>query len=92
MVTSQPLLEVEDLKKRFGSVAAVAGVSFSVPVGTCFGLLGPNGAGKTTTIEMIEGIIAPSARARSATRAPPAVRPSARRSASNFSRPACWPF
>jgi len=38
-------------------MAAVNGVSFSIPKGTCFGLLGPNGAGKTTLIEVIEDII-----------------------------------
>lgn len=54
------LLEVIDLRKRFGSLEAVAGVSFGIRAGTCFGLLGPNGAGKTTTIEIIEGIKSPS--------------------------------
>ncbi|MCB1621480.1 MAG: ABC transporter ATP-binding protein [Thiothrix sp.] len=56
-----PILEVRDLKKHYPSVKAVDGVSFSVRTGSCFGLLGPNGAGKTTTIEMMEGILAPSA-------------------------------
>ncbi len=37
----------------------MAGVSFSVPEGMCFGLLGPNGAGKTTTVEIMEGILPP---------------------------------
>jgi len=55
-----PILEVQQLVKHYPSVAAVDGVSFSVPEGTCFGLLGPNGAGKTTTIEIMEGILAPS--------------------------------
>lgn len=55
----QYLLEVIDLRKRFGSLEAVAGVSFGIRAGTCFGLLGPNGAGKTTTIEIIEGIKKP---------------------------------
>lgn len=50
------LLEVINLHKRFGSLEAVAGVSFGIRPGSCFGLLGPNGAGKTTTIEIIEGI------------------------------------
>ena len=52
------ILEVKDLKKEYPSVKAVAGISFSVKKGTCFGLLGPNGAGKTTAIEIIEGITA----------------------------------
>ncbi len=53
------VLHVKDLTKHFGRIKAVAGVSFGVDSGTCFGLLGPNGAGKTTTIEMIEDITAP---------------------------------
>ena len=54
------LLEIKNLKKSFGKIAAVDGISFVVEKGCCFGLLGPNGAGKTTSIEMIEGITAPS--------------------------------
>jgi ABC-2 type transport system ATP-binding protein len=56
-----PILEVRDLIKRYPNVNAVDGVSFSVPEGVCFGLLGPNGAGKTTTIEVMEGILKPTA-------------------------------
>jgi ABC-2 type transport system ATP-binding protein len=52
-----PILEVRNLIKRYPTVNAVDGVSFSVPEGICFGLLGPNGAGKTTTIEVMEGIL-----------------------------------
>jgi ABC-2 type transport system ATP-binding protein len=59
--SSPPILEVRDLVKQYPSVTAVNGVSFAVPEGTCFGLLGPNGAGKTTTIEIMEGILPPSA-------------------------------
>ncbi len=59
--TSAPLLEVIDLVKQYPATTAVAGVSFAVPQGMCFGLLGPNGAGKTTTIEIMEGILPPSA-------------------------------
>lgn len=54
------ILEVKNLVKKFNTVTAVDGISFSVPSGICFGLLGPNGAGKTTTIEMLEGIVKPS--------------------------------
>lgn len=54
---STNILEVIDLKKHYGDVKAVDGVSFQIKKGTCFGLLGPNGAGKTTTIELIEGIL-----------------------------------
>src|SRR3954467_11229768 len=48
-----PAIEVRDLKKSFGDVEAVRGVSFAVPRGEVFGFLGPNGAGKTTTINML---------------------------------------
>ena len=53
------LLEVRDLVKQYPAATAVAGVSFSVPEGVCFGMLGPNGAGKTTTVEIMEGILPP---------------------------------
>ena len=46
---------VEDLRKRYGDVEAVRGISFEVQHGTVFALLGPNGAGKTTTVEICEG-------------------------------------
>jgi ABC-2 type transport system ATP-binding protein len=58
---SVPTLEVHNLVKQYSSVTAVDGVSFTVPEGICFGLLGPNGAGKTTTIEIMEGILPPTA-------------------------------
>jgi ABC-2 type transport system ATP-binding protein len=54
-----PIIEVRDLVKQYPATMAVAGVSFSVPPGICFGLLGPNGAGKTTTVEIMEGILPP---------------------------------
>src|ERR1051326_1765251 len=51
-----------DLYKTYdGKVEAVRGLSFEVRPGECFGLLGPNGAGKTTTIEILEGILEPTA-------------------------------
>jgi ABC-2 type transport system ATP-binding protein len=46
---------VDGLRKSYGTVEAVRGVSFTVEEGEVFGLLGPNGAGKTTTIEILEG-------------------------------------
>jgi ABC-2 type transport system ATP-binding protein len=49
-------IEVKDLKKYYGDLKAVDGISFNVKQGEVFGLLGPNGAGKTTTIEMMEGL------------------------------------
>ena len=58
---SNAILEVRELVKQYPATVAVAGVSFSVPQGVCFGLLGPNGAGKTTTIEIMEGILPPTA-------------------------------
>jgi ABC-2 type transport system ATP-binding protein len=50
-----PVIEVADLKKSYGHVHAVSGVSFSVDEGECVAVLGPNGAGKTTTVEILEG-------------------------------------
>src|SRR5581483_7866986 len=47
---------VDELRKRYGDVNAVDGVSFAVEEGEFFGILGPNGAGKTTTLEIIEGL------------------------------------
>ena len=49
-------IEVEDLVKRYGDLAAVDGISFRVSPGTVFSFLGPNGAGKTTTTEILEGL------------------------------------
>jgi ABC-2 type transport system ATP-binding protein len=51
-----PVLVARDLRKRYGSLQAVDGVSFEVAAGEVFGILGPNGAGKTTTLEMLEGM------------------------------------
>jgi ABC-2 type transport system ATP-binding protein len=55
------VIEVEGLRKEFGTVVAVDGVSFAAEAGRIFGLLGPNGAGKSTTIGCISGLIVPSA-------------------------------
>ncbi|HEX6559077.1 MAG TPA: ABC transporter ATP-binding protein [Longimicrobiales bacterium] len=52
----QPL-EIRDLKKDFGNVAALRGVDFSVLPGEIFGYLGPNGAGKTTTLRIVLGLV-----------------------------------
>jgi ABC-2 type transport system ATP-binding protein len=55
------ILRVQDLRKSYGPVAAVDGISFQVAAGEIVGLLGPNGAGKTTTINAILGVLAPTA-------------------------------
>lgn len=47
-----PAIEVDGLARRFGSLEAVNGISFTVAEGEIFGFLGPNGAGKTTTINL----------------------------------------
>ncbi|MFV5212259.1 ATP-binding cassette domain-containing protein [Azonexus caeni] len=52
-------LNVSGLRKRYGDNEVVAGLSFAVEPGTCFGLLGPNGAGKTTTLRLCLGLTAP---------------------------------
>jgi len=54
------VIAAEGLAKRFGTVEAVRGVSFTAPDGRVTGLLGPNGAGKTTTLRMISTLLAPS--------------------------------
>jgi lipooligosaccharide transport system ATP-binding protein len=54
-------LVVDDLHKRYGDREVVAGISFALARGECFGLLGPNGAGKTTTLRCCLGLTAPSA-------------------------------
>jgi ABC-2 type transport system ATP-binding protein len=54
-----PAVAVRDLRKSYGALEAVRGVSFAIGAGECFGLLGPNGAGKTTTVEILEGLLRP---------------------------------
>lgn len=58
---TQPVLEVRDLTKRFGAFTAVNGISFTIKPGEILGVLGPNGAGKTTTIQMLLGLVTPTA-------------------------------
>jgi ABC-2 type transport system ATP-binding protein len=55
------VIVVDGLRKSYGQVRAVDGVSFDVERGEIFGLIGPNGAGKTTTLECVEGLRAPDA-------------------------------
>src|ERR1044071_6308112 len=54
-----PAIETNDLKKRYGQVEALAGLSMSVGRGEGFGFLGPNGAGKTTTVKLLLGLARP---------------------------------
>ena len=54
-MTTPPAVVVDDLRKSYGSLDAVAGLSFEIHQGETFALLGPNGAGKSTTIEILEG-------------------------------------
>ena len=53
------MLEVDALKKSYGNLVAVDGVSLQAGAGEIVGLLGPNGAGKTTTVSMIAGLVRP---------------------------------
>lgn len=60
MITDDsPAIAVRDLRKVYGSKAAVDGLTLTVPRGCFFGFLGPNGAGKTTTIRMLMGLAPP---------------------------------
>ncbi len=58
---SAPLLKVTGLKKAYGAIQAVAGVSFEVQPGEIFGVIGPNGSGKTTMFNSVLGQIKPNA-------------------------------
>src|SRR5437660_6834415 len=55
-MSTQPVIQVKALEKRYDKVHAVKGIDFEVGAGEVFGLLGPNGAGKTSTIEILEGL------------------------------------
>jgi len=55
------VIEVTNLRKRYGDTVAVRDVSFAVAPGEIFGILGPNGAGKTTTVECVAGLRTPDA-------------------------------
>jgi ABC-2 type transport system ATP-binding protein len=58
-VGADAVIRVEGLRKVYGDLVAVDGISFEVEKGEVFGLLGPNGAGKTTTVEVLEGLRKP---------------------------------
>jgi ABC-2 type transport system ATP-binding protein len=57
----EPMIQVKDLRKSFGTTTAVNGISFEIARGETFGLLGPNGAGKTTAINLMTGLLRPDA-------------------------------
>ena len=52
-----PIIEVLNIKKRYGLIQALKGISFSVGKGEIVGFLGPNGAGKSTTLKILSGLI-----------------------------------
>jgi lipooligosaccharide transport system ATP-binding protein len=56
---ARPIVHVDALRKRYGDVEVVRGLSFDIHRGECFALLGPNGAGKTTTLRCCLGLIEP---------------------------------
>ena len=58
---AQPAVRLEGLEKRFGDVAAVAGIDLEIADGEFFSMLGPSGSGKTTTLRMIAGFELPTA-------------------------------
>ena len=58
---TEPVVQVEHLRKEFNSTVAVADVSFTIQRGEIVGLLGANGAGKTTTIQILLGLTTPTA-------------------------------
>jgi ABC-2 type transport system ATP-binding protein len=60
-MSSEPVLDVRDLTKRYGDVVAVEGLTFALRPGTITGFLGPNGAGKTTTLRLLLGLARPTA-------------------------------
>ena len=60
-IPMEPAIRIQGLVKRYGDVVAVAGLDLEIRRGECFGLLGPNGAGKTTTVEIMEGLVGPTA-------------------------------
>jgi ABC-2 type transport system ATP-binding protein len=61
VATGAPPVEVRNLTKRYGALAAVNDLSFSLEPGTITGFLGPNGAGKSTTLRLVGGLLRPTA-------------------------------
>ncbi len=56
---SEPVIELHDIRKRYGSTIALDGIDLTVGRGELVGLLGPNGAGKTTTVKLLLGLATP---------------------------------
>ena len=54
-----PIINVENIVRKFGNTTAIDGISFSVEEGEVFGVLGPNGSGKTTLVRLLNGVLAP---------------------------------
>ena len=87
------ILEVDNVAKRFGKLAAVKGISLEIPEGQIRGLIGPNGSGKTTMFHLISGFLRPTSPATSASRVPPSrasarIRSPSAGSSAPFSSPA----
>ncbi|MGZ6268327.1 MAG: ATP-binding cassette domain-containing protein, partial [Candidatus Limnocylindrales bacterium] len=55
----EPAIETRELRKEFGRIVALAGLTMTVPRGEVFGFLGPNGAGKTTSVKLLLGLLKP---------------------------------
>ena len=55
MPSAEPPIQLSQVVKKFGPIAAVNGLDLEVPAGICLGLLGPNGAGKSTTMRLLTG-------------------------------------
>jgi ABC-2 type transport system ATP-binding protein len=60
-VAGEPAIETRELRKEFGRIVALAGLTMTVPRGEVFGFLGPNGAGKTTAVKLLLGLSQPTA-------------------------------